>query len=194
MAIRKRAICERNRDELLDRFTFLPGLYWRGGNKRSSKRQQGTSHSALRLSEVWRPDGARPCFILPLDRRRAEGSTSPCIRARACKRGCVFMHGAMYQQVFFMGFFVCCFFLFIHFNLFSSQKRFDFIAQLTKGDEQTRVFLLRIRTSQGNVQIISSEPPPDPTCPKYSAGGNTHTWLSVQSNKPIVTVLVTDGC
>lgn len=145
----------------------------------SSKHRQGTSHSALTLAEVWRSEGARHCFICrsPVETRRKHFTIYICVCACACVCGCLFMHGTMwnsYQQVFFFCLFYACFFFSLIWTSWS-QKRFDFIAQLTKGEEQTRALATdqNIAGERSDHQQWTS-PPPHPPTPNCCAGGNTH--------------------
>lgn len=145
----------------------------------SSKHRQGTSCSALTLAEVWSSEGARHCFICrsPAETRRKRFTIYMCV----CACACVDVYSSMEQcetrinkSSFFCLFYVWGFFL-VNLNL--SQKRFDFIAQLTKGEEQTRVLATdqNIAGERSDHQQWTSPPtPPTHLPPNCCAGGNTH--------------------
>lgn len=161
----------------------------------SSKHRQGTSRSALTLAEVWRSEGARHCFICrsPAETRRKRFTIYMCV----CACACVDVYSCMEQcetrinkSSFFCLFYVWVFFL-VNLNFFVSETLWFHrtINQRWRADQS---FSYGSKHRRGTFRPSAVNLPPNPThppTPKLLCRWQ-HTWLSVQSNKPIVTVLV----
>lgn len=171
---------------------FLRGPYWRGGILVAN-----TDRGPLTLHLHWlRSEGLKGPDTVSFAARqwRPEGSTSPyiyvCVRVRAC----VDVYSCMEQcetRIDKSSFFVCFMrgFFLINLNFLVSETLWFHrtINQRWRADQS---FSYGSKHRRGTFRPSAVNlPPTPPTYPQLLCRWQ-HTWLSVQSNKPIVTVLV----
>lgn len=169
-----------NRIEMNYLEIYVPARTLLTSRNLSSKHRQGTSRSALTLAEVWRSEGARHCFICrsPAETRRKRFTIYMCVCVPVRVWMCIHAWNNVKLVSTSLLFFVCftcgVFFSLIWTSL--SQKHFDFIAQLTKGEEQTRVLATdqNIAGERSDHQQWTSPSPTPPTYPQTVVQVATH--------------------